>query len=88
MCKSQEVDGKTGQIIGYHFTCKSDADCPFDCFLEYTGQRTSTNDKLYRLLVRCDQHLRGCLEEEEEVNFIRMTRRIDSMEEAIAGLLS
>ena len=54
VCKSQEVDSRTGQIIGYHFTCKNDTDCPFDCFLEYTGQRTSHSEKIYRLRVKCD----------------------------------
>lgn len=43
VCKSQEINSKTGQVIGYYFYCKNDGNCPFSCFLEYSGKRNSKN---------------------------------------------
>lgn len=31
LCKSQEINYKTGQVTGYKFYCKNDSNCPFDC---------------------------------------------------------
>lgn len=43
ICKSQEVNSKTGQVMGYNFYCKNDPDCPFSCALHYIGHRNSKN---------------------------------------------
>jgi hypothetical protein len=43
VCKSQEVNSKTGQVTGYRFSCKSNPDCGFSCALEYTGNRNAKN---------------------------------------------
>ena len=49
ICKSQEVNSKTGQVTGYNFYCKIDPNCPFSCALVYSGNRNSKNEKLYKL---------------------------------------
>jgi hypothetical protein len=38
-------------------------------------------------MVESQEHLKGCLEEEQEITFLRLTKLIDSQEEAIKGVL-
>ena len=35
-------------MTGYNFYCKNDNNCPFNCFLEYSGKRNTKNEKLYK----------------------------------------
>jgi hypothetical protein len=88
ICKSQEVNGQTGQVTGYHFYCKTNSACPFSCSLVYTGNRNARNEKLYLLQTECDSHGKGCIEPAEEVAFMRLTKTMDEMEPAIAALLT
>lgn len=88
ICKSQIVNSKTGQVTGYNFYCKVDPHCPFSCTLIYTGHRNSKHEKLYKMVSECDAHVKGCIESEEEIAFMRLTKTIDDLEPAIAALLA
>jgi hypothetical protein len=74
-------------VTGYHFYCKNDSECSFDCCLEYAGRRSPKGEKYYRLVVVSEAHLPNCLEEEEEICFMKLTKLIDSMEDPIVKLL-
>jgi hypothetical protein len=88
LCKSQEVNHRTGQVLGYNFLCKSNSQCPFKCFLQFSGKRNVENEKLYKLIVVCGEHQKECIEGEEEVAFMRLTKVIDGMEQPIIDMLA
>ena len=77
ICKTQEINKSTEQVIGYHLLCKSDPDCPFEYFFEYSGQRNFRGDKYFKLKPKCKNHLSTCIEPEEEINFMKLTQIID-----------
>lgn len=88
LCKSQEVNHRTGQVLGYNFLCKTNNHCPFRCFLQFSGKRNLDNEKLYKLTVLCGEHQKECIEGDEEVAFMRLTKIIDGMERPIIALLT
>jgi hypothetical protein len=88
LCKSQEVNHRTGQVLGYNFLCKTNNHCPFRCFLQFSGKRNLDNEKLYKLTVLCGEHQKECIEGDEEVAFMRLTKIIDGMERPIISLLT
>jgi hypothetical protein len=75
-------------VVGYHFYCKNDSECSFDCYLEYANRRNSRGEKFYKLQMKSESHLNACLEDEEEIAFMKLTKTIDNMEEPIIKLLS
>lgn len=43
---------------------------------------------MYKLVSECTQHLPTCLEGDEELAYMKLTKLIDSMEDRIRELLS
>ena len=69
-------------MTGYHLLCKSDPECPFHCILQIAGT-TPKGEKLFRVITECDEHLKDCYEDEQEITFLKLTKLIDVMEEPI-----
>ncbi len=88
ICRTQETNPETEQLEGYHLFCKNDQECPFHYYLAYTGTRTRKGEKMYKLVSECTQHLPTCLEGDEELAYMKLTKLIDSMEDRIRELLS
>jgi hypothetical protein len=65
ICKTQEIDPETQKIIGYHFYCKNDFECPFHCFLACTSTTNAKGQNLYRLEIHCEDHLKDCYEDSQ-----------------------
>lgn len=56
--------------------------------MQNSGKRNQDNEKLYKLMVVCGEHNKECIEGEEEVAFMRLTKLIDGMERPIVALLN
>ncbi len=42
---------------------------------------------MFQLIPKCEEHLKSCLEDEQEISFMKLTKLIDSMESQIVSLL-